>query len=84
MLRAVCSLVVASSVVLVWPSTTKAQSLLSARLNDVCALLNLKSMRYDTVFTAEFLQKVPPMQLTMVTQQLTKESGGCVSIRVVD
>lgn len=61
-----------------------AQSLLSARLNDVCALLNLKSMQYDTVFTSEFLQKVPPMQLTMVTQQLTKESGGCVSIRVVD
>lgn len=84
MLRAVCSLVVVSTIALVWPSTTKAQSLLSARLNDVCALLNLKSMRYDTVFTAEFLQKVPPMQLTMVTQQLTKESGGCVSIRVVD
>ncbi len=61
-----------------------AQSLLSARLNDVCALLNLKSMQFDTVFTSEFLQKVPPMQLTMVTQQLTKESGGCVSIRVVD
>jgi len=83
-LRAVCSLVVVSSIALVWPSATTAQSLLSARLNDVCALLNLKSMRYDTVFTAEFLQKVPPMQLTMVTQQLTKESGGCVSIRVVD
>jgi beta-lactamase class A len=41
-------------------------------------------MQFDTVFTAEFLQKVPPMQLTMATQQLTKESGGCVSIRVVD
>ena len=75
---------VAALLVLACTSPLSAQSLLTARLHDVCAVLNLKSMQFDTVFTAEFLQKVPPMQLTMATQQLTKESGGCVSIRVVD
>ncbi len=54
------------------------------RLNDVCAMISGKSLQFDTVFTAEFLQKVPPMQLTMVVQQLTKESGACVSMRVVE
>ncbi len=76
--------IIAALLLLAIVCPVSAQSLLSARLNDVCALLNLKSMQFDTVFTAEFLQKVPPMQLTMATQQLTKESGGCVSIRVVD
>lgn len=82
--RSLCVVIAIAGFALLWPTTAAAQSFLSARLNDVCALLNLKSMQYDTVFTQEFLQKVPPMQLTMVTQQLTKESGGCISIRVVD
>lgn len=76
--------IIAALLLLAIVCPVSAQSLLSARLNDVCALLNLRSMQFDTVFSSEFLEKVPPMQLTMVTQQLTKESGGCVSIRVVD
>lgn len=77
-------IVMAAVFLLMCARPLSAQSLITARLHDVCALLNLRSMQFDTVFSSEFLQKVPPMQLTMVTQQLTKESGGCVSIRVVD
>ena len=65
-------------------TSVSAQEPMLRRLNDVCTMISGKSLQFDTVFTAEFLQKVPPMQLTMVVQQLTKESGGCVSIRIVE
>ncbi|MCX6141541.1 MAG: serine hydrolase [Candidatus Kapabacteria bacterium] len=69
---------------LVLSTSVWAQEPMQRRLNDVCTMLSGKSMQFDTVFAPEFLEKVPPMQLTMVVQQITKESGGCVSTRIVE
>lgn len=76
--------VVATFVLIISTITVSAQDPMQVRLADVCTMISGKSLRFDTVFTTEFLQKVPPMQLTMVVQQLTKESGGCVSTRIVE
>ncbi|MEY2720472.1 MAG: hypothetical protein RLZZ273_1838 [Bacteroidota bacterium] len=63
---------------------THAQSHISMRLNDVCAIFAGKSVQFDTVFTAQFLEKVPPMQLRMIVSQVTSESGPCTTIRISD
>lgn len=62
----------------------KAQSPIATRLNDVCAIFSGKSVQYDTIFTAQFLEKVPPMQLRMIVTQVTSESGPCSSMRISD
>ncbi len=54
------------------------------RLNDVCSILSGGPILYESVFTQEFLRQVPPPQLTMLTQQLTRETGPCASIRIVE
>ncbi|MFN4985461.1 MAG: serine hydrolase [Ignavibacteria bacterium] len=61
-----------------------AQSHISMRLNDVCAIFAGKSVQFDTVFSAQFLEKVPPMQLRMIVAQVTSESGPCSNIRISD
>lgn len=60
------------------------QSYVAMRLNDVCAIFAGNSVQFDTIFTAQFLEKVPPMQLRMIVGQVTAESGPCNSIRVTD
>lgn len=62
----------------------QAQSHISMRLNDVCAIFSGSSVQFDTIFTAQFLEKVPPMQLRMIVNQVTAESGPCSSIRISD
>lgn len=70
---------------LLWPAGAFADdAAVSRRLNDVCSILSGGPIRYESVFTEEFLRQVPPAQLTMLTQQLTRETGSCAGIRVVE
>ena len=64
--------------------SVSAQAPLERRLADICSILSGQSMQFDTVFTSDFLRQVPPMQITVLVQQITKESGGCTSARIVE
>lgn len=57
---------------------------ITMRLNDVCTIFSGKPVQFDTIFTAQFLEKVPPAQLQLIVKQVTAESGPCSSIRVTD
>ena len=57
---------------------------ISRRLTDVCTIMSGGPLRYDAVFTEQFLKQVPPPQLTMLVQQLTKEAGPCTGMRIVE
>ena len=65
-------------------SDAMAQEYLAMRLNDVCSIFGGRSVQFDTIFTPQFLDKVPPMQLRMIVTQVTAESGPCSSIRITD
>jgi len=70
---------------LLWPIGAYGDdAAVSRRLNDVCSILSGGPIRYESVFTEEFLRQVPPAQLTMLTQQLTRETGPCTGIRVTE
>ncbi|MBC8125489.1 MAG: serine hydrolase [Candidatus Kapabacteria bacterium] len=64
--------------------SASAQAQVERRLADICSILGGQPMQFDTVFTSDFLRQVPQMQLTVLVQQLTKESGGCSSTRIVE
>lgn len=54
------------------------------RLNQATSLLGGSApQKLDTVFSADFLQKVPPMQLRMGLAPLIKKYGACESATVV-
>lgn len=72
------------AVVLTSTSVALSQPHITMRLNDVCAIFAGKPVQFDTIFTAQFLEKVPPMQLRMIVNQATSESGPCSSIRISD
>ncbi|MEN9281169.1 MAG: hypothetical protein RL594_104 [Bacteroidota bacterium] len=57
---------------------------INRRLSDVCTIISGGPLRYDAVFTEQFLKQVPPAQLTMLVQQLTKETGSCTGMRIVE
>ncbi len=64
--------------------SASAQAQVERRLADICSILRGQPMQFDTVFTSDFLRQVPQMQLTVLVQQLTKESGVCSSTRIVE
>lgn len=76
--------------IIVMLSTSAARSMTSSvdavqlRLDDVCAMLSDKPLAFDTVFSKQFLQQVPAIQLTSIVQQMTRQTGPCTSIRVVE
>ena len=58
-------------------------STLESRLHEVCLMLSNTPPPSDSMFTSEFLQKVPPMQLRMGLVQLMSKAGKCTSIKMV-
>jgi beta-lactamase class A len=72
-------------ITLMWPIHAFSDDAnVTRRLSDVCSILSGGPILYESVFTEEFLRQVPPPQLTMLTQQLTRETGPCVSMRIVE
>lgn len=57
---------------------------ITMRLNDVCAIFGGKTVQFDTIFTTQFLEKVPPAQLQLIVKQVTAESGPCSNIRTTN
>lgn len=66
-------------------STLSAQAVLpiQARLNEVCALINGHLDSLESVFSDEFLAKVPPAALKAGVAGIAALSGRCMSIRVI-
>jgi beta-lactamase class A len=71
-------------------STSVARPMMSSadavqrRLDDVCAMLSGKPLVYDTIFSEQFLRQVPAIQLTTIAQQMTRQTGPCTGIRIVE
>lgn len=57
---------------------------ITRRLNDVCSIISGLPISYELTFTSQFLKQVPPMKLGMLVQQLTTETGPCISMRIVE
>jgi beta-lactamase class A len=72
------------AVMLTSASVALSQPHITMRLNDVCAIFGGKTVQFDTIFTAQFLEKVPPAQLKMIVAQVTEESGPCSNIRITN
>jgi len=77
-------IVVSLSFILI-QSTTRSQFYIDpidVRTGDVCSIVSGEKLKFDTVFTAEFLKAVSPIQLVMGVGQITKETGKCVDVTI--
>lgn len=76
-------LVLVLSTTVARPMTSSADAV-QRRLDDVCAMLSGEPLAFDTVFSEQFLRQVPAIQLTSIAQQMTRQTGPCTGIRIVE
>lgn len=55
---------------------------LDMRLNDACGILGGDAPKFDTVFSASFLQKVPPIKMIAGMKPLVDQYGKCIGATI--